>query len=282
MASHTVTNHYNQRPNASRDVRAQSAIRQLRGFNNWVKSVLIRQVTQGKQALAVLDLCGGKGGDLGKWDRANIEKYTLVDVAATSVKHARERYAAQRYRFQAIFAVADAFAPKLPVNGLFDVVSCQFALHYSFETQARAEQLFKTVARLLKPGGAFIGTIPDWRVLTAKRKQHGERFGNSVYTIAFDKATGTSPYGQRYTFTLQDAIDACPEYTVPMHTLKTLAASVGLKLELVLNFHQVYTRFSQGARALMQRMGCFDARGQLPAEQWAVAELYLAFVFRKG
>lgn len=43
----------------------------------------------------------------------------------------------------------------------FDLVSCQFALHYSFETLQQAECMMKNISECLKPGGYFIGTIPD-------------------------------------------------------------------------------------------------------------------------
>ena len=40
---------------------------------------------------------------------------------------------------------------------LFDIVSCQFALHYSFESEAQAECMVRNAAECLRPGGFFIG-----------------------------------------------------------------------------------------------------------------------------
>lgn len=42
-----------------------------------------------------------------------------------------------------------------------DFVSCQFAFHYCFETLQQAECMMKNASECLKPGGYFIGTIPD-------------------------------------------------------------------------------------------------------------------------
>ena len=41
---------------------------------------------------------------------------------------------------------------------LFDIVSCQFAFHYCFESLEQAECMIRNAAERLKPGGFFIGT----------------------------------------------------------------------------------------------------------------------------
>lgn len=46
-----------------------------------------------------------------------------------------------------------------------DLVSCQFAFHYSFESQPQAECMFKNASESLRPGGYFIGTVPNANVL---------------------------------------------------------------------------------------------------------------------
>lgn len=42
-----------------------------------------------------------------------------------------------------------------------DFVSCQFAFHYSFESLPQAECMLRNASESLRPGGYFIGTIPD-------------------------------------------------------------------------------------------------------------------------
>jgi mRNA (guanine-N7-)-methyltransferase len=42
-----------------------------------------------------------------------------------------------------------------------DLVSCQFAIHYSFESLPQAEQMLANVSSNLQPGGYFIGTTTD-------------------------------------------------------------------------------------------------------------------------
>lgn len=46
-----------------------------------------------------------------------------------------------------------------------DLVSCQFAFHYSFESLPQAECMLKNASESLRPGGYFIGSIPNAKEL---------------------------------------------------------------------------------------------------------------------
>jgi hypothetical protein len=52
-------------------------------------------------------------------------------------------------------------ADKLDHRLSFDITSCQFALHYSFESKEQAEMMIRNAAERLVQGGYFIGTIPN-------------------------------------------------------------------------------------------------------------------------
>lgn len=55
--------------------------------------------------------------------------------------------------------------PQLAAKNLYDNVTMQFCMHYAFETAAKARMMIENVSRYLRPGGVFIGTIPDSEVL---------------------------------------------------------------------------------------------------------------------
>ena len=110
----------------------------------------------------------------------------------------------------------------------FNVVSCQFALHYSFETETKARQALQNISLALAKGGHFFGTCPNsnWIVYvfdTDDRKKlrsiQGLHFGNAVYSITFDQKDEYPLFGHRYRFDLMDAIDDCPEYLIHFPTL---------------------------------------------------------------
>ncbi len=72
--------------------------------------------------------------------------------------------------------------------------------------------------------------------------------------------TFESPFGIRYTFTLRDAIDACPEYIVPSGQLKSMAAQYGLEFILEAPLPEFFTTFSQVPEyeQLMHRMNIVE------------------------
>jgi mRNA (guanine-N7-)-methyltransferase len=95
---------------------------------------------------------------------------------------------------------------------MFDLVSCQFALHYSFETEEKARGLMHNISSRLKPGGIFVGTIPNANLLVyvkhlmltliciskKVRNSPGTKFGNSLYNIDFTRKDTFSEFGCQY------------------------------------------------------------------------------------
>lgn len=64
-------------------------------------------------------------------------------------------------------ALRGSWIPRIPLStaDVFDVASCQFAMHYMFQSSAKAHHFLEQVSRHLKPGGVFIATTMDCRVV---------------------------------------------------------------------------------------------------------------------
>lgn len=176
---------------------------------------------------------------------------------------------------------------------MFNVVSCQFAVHYAFESEERVRQMLTNVTERLQPGGFFIGTTPDANVLVRKlRAVDGLTIGNKVFRVDFDEAFSDKkfpldkgPYGIRYNFTLDQNVEDCPEYLVHFPTFAKLAGEYELELILLNNFHDFYNEFSSERygeyRSLFQRMRILNDEGTISLDEWDSIYLYTAFVFKK-
>lgn len=308
-SSDTVAQHYNKRRDVGRIAREQSPILPLRRFNNWAKSALIAMYScpaRGKTSQArVLDMGCGKGGDLLKWDRQNPAQLVMIDIAEVSVKQAKQRHLMGKFRWQAHLFAFNCFqeplAAHLPaalLDPLFDTVSLQFCLHYGWDTEEHARTMLANAANYLRPGGTMIGTTPDADMLmgrlAALEDDEALAFGNDTYRIEFAHryAPGEKPFGNRYRFWLEDAVDDVPEYVVDWPTLERLAGEYGLHVVYKARFDQVLADgFTQPLlRTLLERMQVIDPQvvaetgvvtPAMPPSMWDVCTLYVAFAFQK-
>lgn len=271
-----VASHYNQLEEKGLEERSKSRIKHLRNFHNWIKSMMINEFlskikdTKKYDApICVHDMCCGKGGDLLKWRKGNISHLICSDIATVSLDQCKTRYndmvnRSRRDRgSQKIYTIeyipADCTRTRLrekysDPTVKIDLVSCQFAFHYGFESLPQAESMFRNAAECLKPGGFFIGTIPDANdLLVRARKNDNKVYGNSVYKIvlSFDYASKPALFGAKYNFYLDGVVD-CPEFLVHFPTLVKLAKKFGLKLVRKEKFYDYYERMkSQGEQLLM-------------------------------
>merc|ERR1739838_95580 len=308
----------------------------MRSFNNCIKSLLIQKylnmiaAKRGKDneiRPIVLDLASGKGGDLLKWNKGRIGKVILTDIAKTSVEDARKRFdEMKRTFFKSEFYVNDSskedLRKKLKNPEMeFDLTSCQFAIHYSFESEAQAEQMVQNACQSLKTGGYFIGTTVNSKMLKDRLQDSGKKsFGNDLYNVSFESTKEFSKFGCKYVFKLENLVD-CPEYVLEKDVFVKICQKYGMRLLEWKTFEQVFWENSKHrqAFALMKRMKAlevYDSKvaekqlnsknpgdyshvarevqrikekypnaepqfGTLSKREWEVSSLYVAFAFEK-
>ena len=249
----------------------------LRSFNNWVKSMLINTYCPDRGAV-VLDICGGRGGDLHKFGRKNISFLVLADNARESVVEAEKRYRETGFKFPAYFICEDCFgvdlSQKLPPGICFDLVSCQFALHYSFRNEESARALLKNVSARLRPGCFFVGTTVDSdEFMRRYNRAPGRGFGNSFYNVRdinFEK--GSAPgFGMEYSFLLVESVPDLKESLVPFEILVRLAREYGLE----------FVRKERFSPELQKKFRAEPRVPRVQGDQWEVCSIYCVFVFRK-
>ncbi|KAF9065283.1 mRNA capping enzyme-domain-containing protein [Rhodocollybia butyracea] len=303
-----VVEHYNSRPEVGVVQRQDSPIIGLKNFNNWVKSVLISKfahpvlasssIKQARTKGKVLDLGCGKGGDIMKWSKARICEYAGADIAAISVDQAQERWESTRTnKFRASFATYDfctqdleeVFPPQVLAQP-FDVVSSQFCIHYAFEKEETVRRMLRNVSHYLRPGGAFIGTIPNAEQLLDRLHELPSEtqelsFGNDVYSVRFESREHVGSFGHKYWFFLRDAVEDVPEFLVHWENFVALAADYDLYPVYKEEFHTVFSEHQDHSEfgPLMVRMKVVDNNGEsaMDEDQWDAVNIYIAFAFEK-
>lgn len=330
--SSVVAAHYNHLEEKGLKERYNSPIFHLRNFNNWVKSVLIQEFTDKirekdyGRPLRILDICCGKGGDLSKWQKVRPEHAIFADIAEVSVQQCETRYEELRRRcgrlFSAEFIATDCTKDTLrdkykDPSISFDIVSCQFGLHYSFESLLQARRMLTNISECLKPGGYFFGTIPNANEIVSRaQKTQDYAFGNRIYNIKllFDPKDGYPLFGAKYDFHLEGVVD-CPEFLVNFELFKKLASEYGLELVYKAGFDHFYKDHWENHKQLFQRIMCFETYpapngktlmgeeseyehakkywdskeykadqnciGTMSICEWEVATIYMAFAFKK-
>lgn len=279
-----VAKHYNELQESGLKERDQSRIFYQRNFNNWIKSMAIgdilakvRQQSGSRTSISVLDLGAGKGGDMLKWKKGDISRLICADIAETSVQQCESRYKemverAERDRghqniFAAEFITADCTKQRLKdlyknPDIQFDVVSCQFAFHYCFESLAQTEVMLQNACECLKPGGYFIGTTPDsYELVKRLRASDDMSFGNEVYQITFQTPDKKNLplFGAKYDFQL-DRVVNCPEFLVYFPLLEKMAEKYNMKLVYRIPFSEFFKQHivTNEGRALIGRMSALE------------------------
>ncbi|KAG5264847.1 hypothetical protein AALO_G00258690 [Alosa alosa] len=329
--SKKVASHYNSLQECGLAERSRSRIVHMRNFNNWLKSVLIGEildkVRQRQREVSVLDLGCGKGGDLLKWRKGHINRLVCADIAAVSVEQCQQRYNDMRRKchpneriFSAEFITADCtkelLSEKLSDESLqFDVCSCQFVYHYSFETQEQANTMMRNACERLRPGGFFIGTTPDaYELVKRLETSDTNSFGNEVYRVTFQKKGDYPLFGCQYDFNLEGVVDV-PEFLVYFPMFEEMAKKYNMRLVYKKTFHEFFQEKIQNEqnKSLMQRMGSLEQYpggdggklasdrpeeyehakmhseqentrmplGTLSKSEWEATSIYLVFVFEK-
>jgi mRNA (guanine-N7-)-methyltransferase len=308
--------------------RKNSSVSNLRNFHNFIKRVLIINVVNlyksnhRNEEINLLDIAVGRGGDMFKWNEAKINHVFGFDKSDASINSinpfdqgAKERYAkAQGVETKIEYTVGDAMQPtrqlmeeiiafmnkynliKIPNPG-FQIISCQFAMHYFFQDEIALTNVFQAFSPLLKKGGYFIGTTVDGKGISSLL-QKNQTFNSKLLEIKknFRAIAPRIPFGNSYTFKLNDTYDQgnyfntmgeSTEYLVNIMTLKDVAKKYNL-VPVYLNFFEPIPGKRNNYTTSQDFVSFKDIynlrifkKGKLSEDELIVNNLYTTFVFQK-
>jgi len=316
-------------------MRQESTIIQMRQFHNWIKSTLITNITdyyysmKKNNRVALLDIAVGRGGDLMKWNNAYITDVFGFDISPEAIysKNPDNPGAVERlrnlkkYKTKVQFAVGDVTRPLVNSDGTpgidslitkylidnrlkqFDLVSCQFSLHYYFSSEPALRNMLALVSKFLKLGGYFFGTTVDGDSIKKYFGTNTKILKRSIYKIERMFPTKLkSPFGNKYTFTIFDnkdktnyfnTIPVSEEYLTDFKILNLIAREYSLE-PVNLNFFEpyfvndkkTYTNIPSNIMSFediyrLMRWNPQNSENNITPEQLELSFLNSAFVFRK-
>lgn len=187
--------------------RNQSGIKHMNNFHNlWIKKHVLLQRFAGRR-YSLLDIGCGKGGDIRKWVDCKFSSVLGVDSCEDNLlndadgAYRRAMEVPESVRPAMAFLPMDAVVdfkdqvqrirdpylrslamhmwglakdPSIPdayfnrVSRGYDVVSCQFAIHYFFNDEADVDRFMQNMVSCIKPGAYFVGTCLDGSAVAAK------------------------------------------------------------------------------------------------------------------
>jgi SAM-dependent methyltransferase len=167
----------------------------MRKFHNKIKEFLYNRYCNKKEYL--LELCSGKGGDLHKWiynGIKNVQGYDISDKNIIECKKRLQSVADKIKYFNYDFYKLDlnnSSSSKIIYNNnnnkQFDVVCCQFGLHYFFSSESSFQNIINVLDNCLMNGGYFVVTFMDNgqidKLFNGENVRYSEQKGEIVYYI---------------------------------------------------------------------------------------------------
>lgn len=272
----------------------------VRAYNNLVKRQLINEVDK---KVRILDLACGHGQDINKWFvDESIQLYLGIDASDKAIEEGERRFKARRgfKPRNTKFLARDLFGSQewvfdsqttLRGKNLFDVTSCQLAIHYAFNDEKTIKRFMYNVSSLTELGGEFIVTTLDDSVIKALvEKEVGKKrltakeivLKGEHYVIKMKKDMVEQLMkpemvlpGVAYEFTQfpSDAMSRSTiEYIVDKKYFTLLAKEMGFELVSSTNFLELENS---------PEVDLSKEREQLTVEDLEVARFYRTYRFKK-
>tara|TARA_B110000977_G_C11090636_1_gene496738 strand:- start:6401 stop:8704 length:2304 start_codon:yes stop_codon:yes gene_type:complete len=151
-----------------------------RKYHNAIKNHLIQKYVKRSD---VLDIGVGAGGNIRKYQQANVKSLVGIDIVPVQYAHNNKMtfYHIKNTNFYNISNILKN--SKLKV---FDNLTCFFAIHYFFKNNKYLENLYNNVNKSLKVGGFFICTFMDEKnVLTLLNNE--ANYNSNVFSLKRNK-----------------------------------------------------------------------------------------------
>lgn len=260
--------------------RNQSKYINLRKFHNSIKNSLLNQTVDDfrngrRRNIFLFDVSVGRMGDYHSWNKAGIYKVFGIDPDEKSISEAHTRYDNLRVnvknRTEVVLKVETITNETIDIDKIirnYNIVSCQFSIHYFFENQIMFDNAMRNIETNLKPGGYFIGTAIDGSKLN-KLLMGNKILDTPHYHIEKKYENYDNPFGMKYSFQLKDHAESklysfdSDEFLVSKKVLVQACNHFGLQLVGIKDFEE------------------YPTDEKLDEHEKFISFMYFTFVFQK-
>lgn len=290
---------------ASRDISAADResmdTRAVKAMNNYIKACILDVSVRSQSAstITVADIGCGRGQDMAKWMYActaakkRIRDFYGMDLADMGAASLAYKYISVILDDNVHFSVGDMSKrfEGVPDDSV-DVLSCQLAVHYLFESEGMLQGFFAECARVLTHSGVLIMSYVDGRSVVRRCRNAATRDLNDTvvargkyYSISIDRrhlsARIPNVYGCKYVFSLTDCIEELPEYLAHEGVLRTIGKLHGFTAGTSMYFDEAVRHFMtipylQLISMKMKYVGCDNP------DAYDTANMYRFNVFSKS
>lgn len=265
---------------------------QLCVFNNWIKSMIISEICYKNDI--ILDVGGGKGVDFWKWKVENVQSVVMIDKSKSNIEDAIHRY--NQSGMKSIFSLEclcidfceeNLFQNLRDQEMKFDVVSCQFILHYAFESEKKLRNFFHNISSKMKKESHIIATVPNSKVILEKMNSEG-KIKNAAMEMIIDRSDlshNNLNFGNGYILKFGNYDESIKEYLIDNDILDRIALEYKFQLKKRQSFLEYYrekSKYEMSSRLLylMSKMDTSNGFKMMEYE-WEIAEMYDVIVFEK-
>lgn len=249
--------------------RSNSDYINMRKSHNKIKFNLIKtsvlKVKRIHEKVNILDISIGRFGDMHNYSNSGVDYILGIDPDEKSIEEAKKRLKNfKKLENVDLFVdtISNSEKPRCIGKKKFNIVVCNFTMHYFFEEESMLRNTIKHVSNSLFKGGYFIGTSINGHLIDKQIEETHNKF--TIQKLYSEKKI----YGSPYIFNLNDLPNSGlynfskKEYLVDFDTIKNIASENNLKLIS-------YKPFYKHKRLNMQ--------------EWEkkVSDMYFSFVFVK-
>lgn len=241
-------------------------------IQNSVIQLTLRKRTKSKD-ISIFDVSVGRFGDMHNYYFSGVRNIVGIDPDEESIREANKRYQLSKKNYHDLSAELlketitneTLSIEKLQTDKQFDIIVCNFTLHYFFQKQSMLVNAINNISGKLKKGGYFIGTTIVMEDLTFDK--------NDIHFKKGETYNSDLPFGRSYEFKLIDNNDSGnyfnldasnTEYRVDLDVFIKLCSKYKLKVISIRSFDKI-----QGNRKYFSK------------SEKQVSSLYKTFVFVK-